>query len=132
MISMSDFASMIEKQMNTFFGDALFDDFIHKELIPLSHIREKDSQWSVEIDLPFVDKKNIDVKISLQHVTVRAKLRKTFCLSRGSRVTEFDYFKKVIPIPSGVNTKKISAQFKDGILKIMLSKTSTGKKISVE
>ena len=118
--------------MNSFFGDALFDDFIHKELVPLSHLKERHSSWVLEIDLPLVDKKNIEVILSDDHLTVKAKLTKTFCVSRGSIVTEFDYFKKTIRIPGGVNTKQISAKFKNGILKVIMPKPTDGKRIPIE
>ena len=129
---MSDFASIIEKQMNAFFGNMLFDDFIHKELVPLSHLKEKHSSWTLEVDLPLVDKKNIEVTLSDDHMIVKAKLTKAYCISKGSTVTEFDYFKKTIKLPSGINTKQISAIFKNGILKITMPKPSDGKKISIE
>lgn len=129
---MSDFTSFIEKQMNSFFGDSLFDDFVHKELIPLVHLKEKDSAWFLEMDLPLVDKKNIEVKLSANHLTVKAKLTKSFCVSRGDILTEFDYFKKTITLPSGINTKEISAKFKNGILKITIPKSGTGKKIPIK
>ena len=129
---MSDFASIIEKQMNSFFGDIPFDDFIHKELVPLSHIKERHSSWILEVDLPLVDKKNIEVTLSEEHLTVKARLTKTYCISRGSSVTEFDYFKKTIKLPSGINTKQISAKFKNGILKITMPRLADGKKISIE
>ncbi|MDE1769284.1 MAG: Hsp20/alpha crystallin family protein [Thaumarchaeota archaeon] len=129
---MSDFASFIEKQMNSFFGDAHFDDFIHKELVPLSHIKEKHSSWILEVDLPLVDKKNIEITLLDEHLTVKAKLTKIYCISRGSSVTEFDYFKKTIKLPSGINTKQISAIFKNGILRITMPRLANGKKISIE
>lgn len=129
---MADFASFIEKQMNSFFGDTLFDDFIHKELVPLSYLKERHSSWILEIDLPLVDKKNIEITLSEDHLTVKAKLTKTFCVSRGSIVTEFDYFKKTIKLPSGADTKQISAKFKNGILKITIPKPTNGKKIPIE
>jgi HSP20 family protein len=129
---MPDFASIVEKQMNFFFGNTVFDDFVHKELVPLSHLKEKHSSWTLEMDLPLVDKKNIHVTISDEHLTVKAKLTKTYCISRGSTITEFDYFKKTIKLPSGINTKQISANFKNGILKITMPKPTDGKKISIE
>lgn len=119
--------------MNSFFKDnALFDDFIHKELVPLSHLKERHSSWSLEIDLPLVDKKNINITLSGDHIIVKAKLTKTFCVSRGSVITEFDYFKKTIKLPDDINTKQISAKFKNGILKITMPKPADGKKIPIE
>ena len=133
MITLDDFASFMEKQMNSFFKDnALFDDFIRKELVPLAHLNERHSSWSLEIDLPFVDKKNINITLSGDHITVKAKLTKTFCVSRGSVITEFDYFKKTIKLPDGINTKQISAKFENGILKITMPKPADGKKIPIE
>ncbi|MGB9124377.1 MAG: Hsp20/alpha crystallin family protein [Nitrosotalea sp.] len=129
---MSDFASIIEKQMNAFFGNTLFDDFIHKELVPLSHLKERHTSWTLEVDLPLVDKKNVEVTLSDDHLTVKAKLTKTYCISKGNTVTEFDYFKKTVKLPSGINTKQISANFKNGILKITMPKPSDGKKISIK
>jgi len=129
---MSDFSSIIEKQMNSFFGNTLFDDFVHKELVPLSQLKERHSSWILEIDLPLVDKKNIEVTLSDEYLTVKAKLTKTYCISRGSSVTEFDYFKKTIKLPSGINSKQISAKFKNGILRITIPRLSDGTKISIE
>jgi len=130
--NMSDFGSIIEKQMNAFFGNTLFDDFIHKELVPLSHLKERHASWTLEVDLPLVDKKNVEVSLSNDHLTVKAKLTKTYCISRGSTVTEFDYFKKTIKLPSYIDTKQISAIFKNGILRITMPKPTDGKKISIE
>ena len=129
---MSDFSSIIEKQMSSFFGNTLWDDFVHKELVPLSHLKERHSSWILDIDLPFLDKNNIEVTLSDEYLTVKAKLTKTYCISRGSSVTEFDYFKKTIKLPSGINAKQISAKFKNGILKIIIPRLSDGTKISIE
>jgi HSP20 family protein len=129
---MSDFSSIIEKQMNYVFGNTLFDDFVHKELVPLSHLKERHASWTLEVDLPLVDKKNLEVTLAEDHLTVKAKLTKTYCISRGSAVTEFDYFKKTVKLPGGINTKQISANFKNGILKITMPKPADGKKISIK
>ena len=118
--------------MNAVFGNTMFDDFAHRELVPLSHLKEKHTSWILEIDLPLVDKKNIKVTLSEDHIYVKARLTKTYCISRGSTVTEFDFFKKSIKLPSGINTKQISANFENGILRIIMPKPSDGKKISIE
>ena len=132
-MAMDDFASFMEKQMNSFFKDnALFDDFIGKELVPLSHLKERHSSWSLEIDLPLVDKKNINITLSGNHITIKAKLSKTFCVSRGSVITEFDYFKKTIKLPDNIDAKLIFDEFKNGILKITMPKPTHGKKIPIE
>ena len=129
---MIDFASDMGKPMSSVFENDFFDDFVHKELVPLSHLKEKHSSLILEMDLPLVDKKNIEIMSSKNYLIIRAKLTKTFCVSRGSTVTEFDYFKKTINLPSNVNTKQISAKFKNGVLRIIIPKIVIGKKIPIE
>ena len=133
MIIVDYFAPSIEKQMNFFFKDgALFDDFIGKELVPLSHLKERHSNWSLEMDLPLVDKKDINIALSDNHITIKAKLSKTFCVSRGSVITEFDYFKKTIKLPDNIDAKQIFAEFKNGILKITMPKPTNGRNIPIK
>lgn len=129
---MSDFASFMKKPVRTIFENDFFDDFVHKELIPLSHLKEKHSSLILEMDLPLVDKKNIEIISSREYLIIKAKLTKTFCISRGSTMTEFDYFKKTIRLPNNANTKQISAKFKNGILRIIIPKIVIGKKIPIE
>ena len=132
MINMEDFASFIEKQTRTILKNTFFDDHMHRELVPLSHLKERHSSWTLEMDLPLVEKKNIEITLSGEYLTIRAKLTKTFCISKGSTVTEFDYFKKSIKIPSGTDAKHISAKFKNGILRITAQKPVSGKNIPIK
>ena len=127
----SDFASWFEKRMNLAFGHDFMDDFIRQELVPLSHFIEKDLKWILEVDLPGVKKKNIDVAITDDHLVIKAKLEESYRVSRHGYVTEFKYFNKVIGLPPHVNTKKIETIFKNGILTITIPKITTGKKLSV-
>ena len=126
-----DFLSMFEKNLYSTVGD-LFDDYVNKELIPLSHLTEKETEWLLEIDLPLVNKKDVGVTLSSRHIVIKAKLEKTYCVSKLNCVREFNYFKKMIPLPLNVDTRKISAKFNEGILRIYIPKIITGKKIQIE
>jgi HSP20 family protein len=125
-----DFLSMFERQINTLGKE--IDDYLNKELSPLSRLEEKDAEWVLEIDLPFVNKKNISVILTTHHLVIKAKLEKTYHVSKFNCVTEFDYFKKTFTLPSGIDTKRISSKFKDGILRISLPKVTSGKKLRVD
>jgi HSP20 family protein len=120
---------MFERQINTLGKE--IDDFLNKELMPLSRLEEKDAEWILEIDLPFVNKKNINIILTTQHLIIKAKLKKTYFVSKFNCMTEFDYFKKTIPLPPAIDIKRISSTFKNGILRISLPKISTGKKLRV-
>ena len=67
---------MFEKNLYSIAGD-LFDDYVNKELIPLSHITEKETEWFLAVDLPLVNKKDVSVTLSSRHIVIKAKLEKT-------------------------------------------------------
>lgn len=117
------FLSLIESTM---------DDYNNKELVPLSHLTEKDSNWILEIDLPMVNKKDINVTLTNDHIVVTAKLEKAYCVSKRDCITEFNYFKKTTTLPRGIDKEKISAKFDNGILRIYMPKLATGKNIRIE
>lgn len=117
------FTSIIDKTM---------DDYSNKELTPLVHFMERDSKWILEVDLPMVNKDGIEITITDNHIIVTAKLEKTYCISKYNCVTEFNYFKKVTPLPVGIDKEKISAKFDKGILSIYMPKISSGKNIRIE
>ena len=125
-----NFRSMFERKINTLGKE--IDDFLNKELIPLSRLEEKDAEWILEVDLPFVDKKNINVILTKHHLIIKAKLEKTYRISKFNCMTEFDYFKKTLPLPPAIDRKRISSKFKNGILRISLPKISTGKKLQID
>ncbi|HMK32481.1 MAG TPA: Hsp20/alpha crystallin family protein [Nitrosopumilaceae archaeon] len=125
-----NFLSMFERQINTLGKE--IDDYLNKELSPLSRLEEKDTEWVLDIDLPFVNKKNISVILTTHHLVIKAKLEKTYRVSKFNYVTEFDYFKKTFTLPLGIDTKRISSKFKDGILRISLPKVTSGRKLHVD
>ena len=112
--------------------DRTVDDYANEELTPLVHFTEKDSKWILEIDLPMVNKDDIDITLADDHVVVTAKLEKAYCVSKRDCMTEFNYFKKFTLLPTGIDKEKFSAKFNNGILSIHMPKITTGKKIRIE
>ncbi|MGQ0606061.1 MAG: Hsp20/alpha crystallin family protein [Candidatus Nitrosotenuis sp.] len=110
----------------------LGDDLEQKILSPLSCIKEHESKWVLEFDLPLVDKKDINVYVdSNQTIIVEAKLRESYCdVHRKSY--QYEYFKKSLLLPKNIDADNISAKFADGRLVIALPKTFQGKKIKIE
>ena len=128
---MTDYLSLFRGGFPSIFGTEL-DDFVNKQLVPLSHISEKDNRFVLKIDLPSVKKKDIDITLTQQHIIVKAKLEKTYCISRLNCIQEFDYFNKILPIPSEADSKKISAKFSSGILTITMPKKQKGIRIKID
>jgi HSP20 family protein len=108
------------------------DDLEQKILSPLSCLKEHQTKWVLEFDLPLVDKKDINVYISSDEtIVVEAKLRETYCDSK-QKSYQYEYFKKTISLPKNIDVKNISARFMKGRLAITLPKLFQGTKIKVE
>ena len=129
---MTNFVSTFKKQSETGYGHHRNDDFVLRELVPLSYVLEKNTKWILQVDLPEVERKNIIVTMTNGHLVVKAKLAKAYNVSNHGRVTKFENLKKAMEIPQYADTKKISAKFRDGILTISIPKIESGKRIPIK
>jgi HSP20 family protein len=107
------------------------DDLEQKILAPLSCIREHESKWVLEFDLPLVDKKDIAVFVDSDAITIEAKLRETYC-DEHRKSYQYEYFKKSLSLPKNADYNKITAKFLDSRLTITLPKITQGKKIKLD
>ena len=102
--------------------DFIFDDIEHRILSPLSYLIEFDNYWKMEFDLPMVNKKDIKITFNQNTINVDAKLKEEYSEERLGKITKFEYFKKSITLPNGINIKKKSAKFYTGRLTIKIPK----------
>jgi HSP20 family protein len=109
------------------------DDFEQRTLSPLSYLKEQESKWVLEFDLPLVDKKDISVYINEEGmIVVEAKLRETYYDPKVGSRYKFEYFKKISSLPKNIDTKKIIARFDEGRLVITMPKLFRGTPIKIE
>lgn len=109
------------------------DDLEQKILSPLSCIREHESKWILEFDLPLVDKKDVAVYLDSDGMlVVEAKLKETYYDSTAGVRHQFEYFKKAVTLPKNVDAAKITVRFTNGRLLITLPKIFKGTAIRVE
>lgn len=123
---------IMRKRLDSNLVFQLSDDLEQKILSPLSCIKEHESKWVLEFDLPLVDKKDINVFVDAdQTIIVEAKLRESY-YDEHQKSYQFEYFKKSISLPKNVDADSISAKFADGRLAITIPKIFQGKKIRIE
>ncbi len=70
------------------------DDIEEQMLSPLSCLREFESYWLLEFDLPLVNKDNINITIDENLLTVQANLNEVYSEEGHGYHAEFKYFKK--------------------------------------
>jgi HSP20 family protein len=114
--------------LNGFFGGAW----------PTADVSETDKAIEVVLELPGMDEKDIDLTVTDDVLTVRGeKKSESERKDKGYFVSErkFGAFHRSIPLPVGVDTDKIDAKFKKGVLTVTLPKTAEAqekvKKIQV-
>ena len=109
------------------------DDIEEQILSPLSCLREFESKWLLEFDLPLVDKKNIEVSVGDNNtISIEAKLKESYVDKSLDFHNEFQYFKKSVTLPGRIDEKNISANFSNGRLTINIPKFFQGSKIKIE
>ena len=110
----------------------LNDDIDQQILSPLSCLREFETNWLLEFDLPMVNKKDIKITLDENSISVEAKLKETYLEEKLGVKTKFEYFKKTITLPRKIDSKKTFAKFNKGRLTITIPKIISGQKIKID
>ncbi len=116
---------------HTPFRRSIFDvePFWRRELTwraaPPIDIAEKDNAYEVTAELPGMDEKNIEVRLANGNLIIKGEKeeekeekKKDYHL----RERHFGSFERQFAVPEGVDTDKIEASFKKGVLTITLPK----------
>ncbi len=120
------------------FGRELDDWFkAESELLHPIHVevRESDQALAVRAEVPGFDAKEIEVSVEPRRLTITGK-RET----KEERKTEKTIYSercagqilRVIDLPAEVDTAKVTAALKDGILELGMPKAAPAKKVKIE
>lgn len=143
-----DLFSALQREMNR-----LFDDFSSgsdispfgamrersKTFFPSIDVKEDEKEMRVEVELPGMDEKDVEVLLTENTLTLKGekkqekedKKKDYYHMERS-----YGYFNRMIPLPAGIDVKKVNASFKNGVLSVRLPKAeeskSKGKRIPVK
>ena len=113
------------------FSRSLFDvePFWRRELsghrLPAVDIVEQDKSYEITAELPGMDEKNIEIKLSNGSLIIKGEKKEDKEEKRkGYHLTERHYgsFERVFNLPKGVDADKIDAHFSKGVLTVSLPK----------
>lgn len=130
---------------------SLFDDFSSnfgldrfeggfKGFNPRVDVTESDKEYKVTAELPGIDEKDIDISVTRKDITIKGE-KKEEKEDKGdegySRMERsFGSFHRTIGFTTEVDTDKVDAKFKNGVLTITLPKTPEAvketKKIAIK
>lgn len=126
--------------------DRLFDDFmqlsplrggllgaplarlgLRRAALPSADVIERDDGYEIDIDVPGLEKDNIEIAVSDHTLTIRCNVEevkeekgKEYYMSERRHET----CSRSFPLPQGVDMDKVEADLKNGLLKITLPKTA--------
>ena len=121
-----------------------FAPFWNRELAspaagPAVDIAETEKTYEITAELPGMDEKNVEVKFSDGVLTIKGeKQEEKEEKKKDYYLTERSYglFQRAFQVPDGVDTDKIEASFKNGVLAVTMPKSAeaqkTAKKITVK
>ena len=105
------------------------------EWAPSVDIIEDEKEWLVKADLPEVKKEDVKVTVEDDMLTITGerKLEKEEKDKKYRRIERsYGSFMRSFTLPEGADGSKVSAEFKDGLLKVHLPKGPTPKPKAVE
>lgn len=93
--------------------------------LPAVDIAEKDQSFEITAELPGMDQKNIEIKLSNGDLIIKGEKKQDKEENKkGYYLSERHYgtFERVFSLPKGVDAEKIEASFSKGVLNISLPK----------
>ena len=107
--------------------------------MPAIDLVENDKSYKITAELPGMDEKNIEIGLSDSTLTISGEKKEEKEENKeGYHLSERRYgsFERSLKVPHGVDTSKIAADFKNGVLTVSLPKAAKtrqpDKKISVK
>ena len=104
---------------------------------PLADVQETDGEIIVTMDLPGMDKEDVDIALSSDELSVVAQRKTETGMEEGSfhqRERSYRRFERNISLPTGVKADEAHAKLESGVLKINIPKAvvTTRKRITID
>jgi len=138
---LQDFPSALRRMRNEF--DEMFEDF-SQNWPALARQNGNGWKWGLELDdqddkvvltseAPGFEAEDFDLNVSGDRLTLRAKHKKE-SKEKGSEYHEERECHECLTLPEGIDTSKIDAKYRNGVLTVSIPKTKEGRgqKISVK
>jgi len=99
-------------------------------------VTEDEAGYTVKAEMPGVEKKDIDVKIEGNLVSIAAKVERGGELKEGERVVRRERYSgsvsRAFTLAAEIDDEKASAQYTDGVLTLTLPKRAAGARKRLE
>jgi HSP20 family protein len=103
--------------------------------LPTVDVIDRENEVVVRAEVPGVEKKDLDVSVAEDTVTIKGSTRREEKEEKGDyhrREIVSGSFARTVTLPAVVDTAKAKASFKDGILELTLPKIEKARKRKVD
>ena len=120
----------VEQMMHQAFGHSLENGTSRLSYSPLMNISETESDYLIMMDLPGVEKKDVNVNLSNGILTVSGERKTSEKGDDNNRIwheTSYGAFSRSFELTSDIVEEKIKAKFTNGVLNISIPKAEEKK-----
>ena len=106
-----------------------------EQKIPQADIVDRDNEILVRCELPGVEKKDLEVTMTANSVTISGSTHHEEKEEKGDyyrREISRGSFSRTLSLPCDIDSEKAKATFKDGMLELVAPKTQTVKRRKIE
>ena len=131
---------VLQDRMNRLFEDATQRraegergaDLEKAEWYPLADVSETDSEYTISLDVPGIDRNSLEITIEDNRLVVRGN-RDLNQTTTGRAERKGGKFLRNFTVPNVVNQNNIRADYKDGVLDLHLPKrpVQTAKRVEI-
>ena len=125
-----EFHKEVSSIFDTSFGDLPDRLFQEGTWLPNLDISEDKNNFIVKVDLPGLKQEDIDISVSGNILTIKGERKKeeeSKDKNYYRRERFYGIFSRSISLPNYVDTNKIEASYKDGVLEVLIPKTEVAK-----
>ncbi len=121
--------------VSSWFDDIFPTPTFGRSALPAVDVRETDAEYLMEVELPGLTEKDVDVKLENTLLTIsstkdeKKEEKKNGYVLRERRSA---HFSRSFVLPEGVDSEKIAAEFKNGILRLSFPKVPAAKPKTIE
>ena len=123
----------LERQINRLFEDTRVPSTLLQKgwvRVPAVELQESEDTIHLKLELPGIEEKDLDIQVTQDAVHISGERKsETKTENNGTTRSEFYYgkFQRVIPLSTKVQNTNVTADYKDGILNLILPKTEQEK-----
>ena len=130
----------LQNEMERWFGNSMtaFPELSNGfDFSPTADFQETNKEYSLKLDIPGIKKEDVKIEVENNTLTVSGERRDEREEKDAKRhITESYYgsFMRSFTLPQVIDQSKVNAQYKDGILKITVPKTTpfTAKTVAIQ